>query len=159
MRKLLFAAAAATVVLAPGVASAQSAREVHQDQREVRKDQREVRRDVARGDFNEARHDRRETREDRRELREDWQDYRRNHRDAFHRSAYVAPRGFRYRPVAIGARLNRAFYGRSYWVNDYATYRLPRPGYHQAYVRYGNDVLLVNTRNGRVIRVYSGFYW
>ena len=159
MPKLLLAAAAATVMLVPSVASAQSAGEVRHDQREVRQDQREVRKDVARGDWKEARKDRQETREDRKELRDDWQDYRRDHRDAFHRSAYHAPRGYRYRPITIGARLNRAFYGSSYWVNDYATYRLPRPGFHQAYVRYGNDVLLVNTRTGRVIRVYSGFFW
>lgn len=158
MRKLLLAAVAATV-LVPSVGSAQSAREVHKDQREVNKDKREVRHDVARGNFKEARHDRQELREDRRETREDWRDYRKSHRNSFHRSAYVAPRGMHYRTVRIGARLNHAFYGRSYWVNDFANYRLPRPGFHQQYVRYGNDVLLVNVRNGRVIRVYSGFFW
>ena len=65
----------------------------------------------------------------------------------------------RYRQVAIGASLNRAFFGRSYYVNNYANYRLPRPGASQQYVRYGNDVLLVNVRTGRVIRVFSGFFW
>lgn len=158
MRKILIAALAATA-LVPSMASAQSAREVRQDQRELNRDRREVRRDVARGDFNEARRDRQELREDRRETREDWQDYRRTHRGAFHRPMYAAPRGMRYRPVSVGAQLSAAFFGRNYWVSDYSNYRLPRPGVSQQYVRYGNDVLLVNIRTGRVIRVYNGFFW
>jgi Ni/Co efflux regulator RcnB len=145
MRKILIAALAATTLIPAGAASAQSAREVRQDQREVR-------RDVARGDFREARRDRRE-------LREDWQDYRRAHRDQYRQRAYVAPRGYRYRTVGIGSVLNGAFLGRSYWVGDYGRYRLPQPGFNQRYVRYGDDVLLVNVRTGRVIRVYNNFYW
>jgi len=144
MRKLLFAAVAATM-LVPSIASAQSAREVRQDQREVR-------RDVARGDFREAR-------EDRRELREDWRDYRRTHRGVYNRPAYVAPRGYRYRPVTVGVSLNRAFWAPRFRVSNYNHYRLPNPGRNRMYVRYGNDVLLINARNGRVIRVYDRFFW
>ena len=144
MRKLLFAAVAATM-LVPSVASAQSAREVRQDQREVR-------RDVARGDYREAR-------EDRRELREDWRDYRRTHRGVYNRPAYVAPRGYRSRPVVVGTTLRPAFWGPRYRVSNYSTYRLPYPGRNRMYVRYGNDVLLINARNGRVIRVYDRFFW
>jgi Ni/Co efflux regulator RcnB len=144
MRKLLFAAVAATM-LVPSVASAQSAREVRQDQREVR-------RDLARGDYREAR-------EDRRELREDWRDYRRTHRSVFTRPVYVAPRGYHYRPVAVGTTLNHAFWGSRYRIGNYNTYRLPYPGRNRMYVRYGNDVLLINARTGRVIRVYDRFFW
>jgi len=144
MRKLLVAAIAATV-LVPSAASAQSAREVRQDQREVR-------RDVARGDFQEAR-------EDRRELREDWRDYRRTHRNVYNRPAYVAPRGYRYRPVVIGTTLNQRFWAPRYRIRNYDTYRLPYPGRNRVYVRYGNDVLLINARTGRVIRVYNRFFW
>lgn len=144
MRKLLFAAVAATM-LVPSVASAQSAREVRQDQREVR-------RDVARGDYREAR-------EDRQELREDWRDYRRTHRGVYNRPAYVAPRGYRYRPVVVGTTLRQAFWGPRYRVSNYSYYRLPYPGRNRMYVRYGNDVLLINARNGRVIRVYDRFFW
>lgn len=144
MRKFMIAALAATV-LVPGMASAQSAREVRQGQREVA-------RDVARGDMQEAR-------EDSRELREDWQDYRKAHRSEFRRNVYVAPRGHRYQPVANGAQLNGAFFGRNYQVSNWQRYRLPRPGARQQYIRYGNDVLLVNVRTGRVVRVYRSFYW
>ncbi len=144
MRKVLFAAVAASV-LVPTMVSAQSARE-------VRHDQREVHRDIAKGNYKEAR-------EDQRELREDWRDYRKAHRNVYHRKAYVAPRGMRYKAVRTGAQLNRAFYAKPYWVSNYSTYRLPRPGNNLTYVRYGNDVLLVNTRTGRVVQVYNGFFW
>lgn len=144
MRMMVLAAVAGAIAL-PGVASAQSAREVRHDQREVRKD-------IRRGDYREAR-------EDRRELREDWRDYRRAHRQVYHRPAYRGPRGYVYRPVAVGHRFAPAYYGRRFWVDNYATYRLPRPGAHQRWIRYGNDIVLVNMRTGRVVTVYNGFFW
>lgn len=158
MRKLLLAALAATV-LTPSIAAAQSAGEVRRDQREVARDQREVERDLAKGHVQEAREDGRETARDQRETNEDWQDYRRSHRHVYDRSAYVAPRGHRYHPVTEGARLDRVYWGSRYRINNYSRYRLHHPGYHQAYVRYGNDVLLVNTRTGHVIRVYNNFFF
>lgn len=159
MRTMLLAAAAAAAVLVPAAASAQSAREVHHDQREVRHDQRQVRHDVRRGHYQEAREDRRELREDRRERNSDWRQYRRDHRNLYHRRAYVGPRGWRHQRVTVGYRFAPAYYAPNYWVNDWATYRLPRPGRHEHWVRYGNDVMLVNTRTGRVVAVYDGFFW
>lgn len=158
MRKILLAALAATA-LVPSIAIAQTAGEVRRDQREVARDQREVNRDLARGDYREAREDARETRRDRRETQRDWRDYRQTHRRDFTRPAYVAPRGYRYRPVAIGATLNRSFWSSRYRIGNYNTYRLPYPGRNRMYVRYGNDVLLINARNGRVIRVYNRFFY
>jgi Ni/Co efflux regulator RcnB len=143
MRNVLIAALAATA-LVPSVGSAQTIRE-------VRHDQREVRRDVARGNYREARRDRRET-------REDWRDYRRTHRSVYRRPAYYAPRGYRYRRVGIGFTLARPFWARNYWV-DYNTYRLPPPPPGTTYVRYGNDVLLISMRTGRVIAAYDDFFW
>lgn len=158
MRKILLTAFAAAVAV-PSVATAQSAREVRHDQREVRHDQREVNRDLRKGRVQEAREDSRETRRDQHETNRDWRDYRQSHRRAFTRPAYVAPRGYRYRPVSIGATLNRLFWGSNYRIGNYAAYRLPYPGRHRMYVRYGNDVLLINARNGRVIQVYKGFFY
>lgn len=158
MRRMLFAAVAA-VALIPGAAIAQSAHEVRHDQRELRHDQRQVQRDMRQGRYHEAREDRRELREDRHERNQDWREYRRTHRNAFHRPAYVGPRGWSYRPVSVGYRFAPAYYGQRYWVNDWSTYRLPRPGAHQRWIRYGNDVVLINTRNGRVLSVYNGFFW
>lgn len=158
MRKLLMAAMAATM-LVPVAASAQSYNEVRRDNREIRHDQREVRRDVNRGDYREARRDQREVREDRRDRNQDWRDYRNAHRDQYRRPAYVGPRGYRYRPVAVGYRFAPAYYHSRYWVNDYARYRLPAPGYGRRWVRYGNDVVLINVRNGAVIQVFGSFFW
>lgn len=158
MRKILIAALALTS-LAPAIASAQSAREVHQGHEEVRRDRNEVQRDVRRGDYREAREDRRELREDQRELREDWRDYRNSHRSTFRAGAYHGPRGYRYQSVTIGFQLSPSYYSQRYWVSNPARYRLPAPGYNRRWIRYGNDVLLINTRNGRVITVYRDFFW
>lgn len=158
MRKVLLAALAGGLFVSAG-AAAQSAHEVRKDQREVAKDQREVDRDLAKGKMQEAREDARETQRDRNETARDWQDYRRTHRNVFTRPAYVAPRGYRYRPVSIGATLNRVFWGSNYRIGNYSAYRLPYPGRNRMYVRYGNDVLLIDSRNGRVIRVYNRFFY
>ncbi len=149
MRKFIMAVLAASVAVPslaiPTMASAQS-------MREVRHDQREVNRDVRRGDYREARHDRRE-------MREDWRDYRQAHRNDFRRPAYQGPRGYAYRPVAVGYRFQPAYYNNRYWVNDYARYRLPAPQAGHRWVRYGNDVVMVNMRSGRVATVFNGFFW
>lgn len=160
MRKIILAALAAATALVPVAASAQSYGEVRRSERDVRDSRRDLvdaQRYGSRRDIREARRD---LRDDRRELREDWRDYRRSHRDIYTRPAYYGPSGYRYRPVAVGYRFAPAYYGRDYWVNDYARYRLPRPGYgYQRWVRYGNDVVLVDTRNGRTVRVYNSFFY
>ena len=163
MRKLIIAALAATVmtpVVAAAPASAQSRAEVRRDTREIRQDRRRVQRARAHGNRGNVRAARRELRGDRQERREDWRDYRQNHRSVYRRSSYRGPRGYRYRPVSIGYRFAPAYYGRNYWINDYARYRLPRPGYgYQRWVRYGNDVVLIDIRSGRVARVYNRFFY
>lgn len=151
-----FALAAALVV--PAAAQAQSAREVRRDVNEVHQDRHALDRTQAFGTRQDVREARQELREDRRERREDWQDFRRAHPDRFRFNSYAAPRGYAYRPYATGAILPAPYYGSRYWFNDYASYRLPRLGYAQRYVRYGGDLLLVNTRNGRIARVYRNFY-
>lgn len=158
MRKLLMAAVAASM-LVPVAASAQSAAEVRRDTREIKQDKREVRQDVRRGDYQEARRDQRDVRQDQRERREDWRDYRQAHRNVYHRPAYVGPRGYRYRPVAVGYRFTPAYYHSRYWITDYARYRLPPPGYGHRWVRYGNDVVLISINSGRVLRIYTSFFW
>ena len=133
MNKLiLLAAMAATVV--PGAASAQQ-RELRQDRREVRQDRQELRRD------------RNELRQDRRSA-------------GRHRVAYVAPyRNWRYRPVTVGYQLRPAFYGSRYYINDYGAHNVRAPGRWQRWVRYGDDLLLVNVRTGRVLQVVHNRYW
>jgi len=68
------------------------------------------------------------------------------------RPAYVAPHaGWRYVPVRAGQRIAPAFYAARYAVPDPAGLPAARPG--QGWVRYGKDLLLVNRRTGRVVRV------
>ena len=157
MRKTLIAALAVATIV-PSMASAQTG-EIRRGQREVQQGQAEVQRDLRRGDYQEAREDAREVREDRRELNQDWRDYRRSHQSTFRRGHYQAPRGYRYTPVRVGVTLRPAYWNNRYWINDPQTYRLPRNGMGTRYIRYGNDVLLINTRTGRVLRVYNGFFW
>lgn len=157
MRTIILAALAAATAITPVAASAQSYGEVRRSQRDVYESRRDLR-DAQR--YGDRRDVRRDLRDDRRELREDWRDYRRANRGVYTRPAYAGPRGYRYRPVSVGYRFAPAYYGRNYWVNDYARYRLPRPGYgYQRWVRYGNDVVLVDTRNGRTVQVYNRFFY
>ena len=158
MRKFVIAALAATA-LVPVAASAQSYREVQQDRNEVRRDRQDVRDARQRGDRGDVRDARQELREDRRETREDWRDYRRSNPNVYRGRAYAGPRGYRYRPVTIGYRFAPAYYGRNYWVTDFNRYRLSRPGYNQQWVRYGNDVVLIDLRSGRVVTVYNRFFY
>jgi Ni/Co efflux regulator RcnB len=112
----------------PTVADAQSRHEIRRDRQELRQDRREVR-------------------QDRRELNRD------------RRARYVAPyAGWNYRPVTIGYQLRPGFWGTRYVVNDYGRYNLGRPAMNQRWVRYGDDLVLVNIRNGRVLRVLHNRY-
>lgn len=158
MRKLILTSALAAMLI-PAVASAQSYGEVRQDQRELRHDRRELDRASANGDRRAIHDARRDLREDRREARGDWRDYRRAHPDAFRGPRYVGPHaGWRYRRVGVGYRFDPVFYDRRYWI-DPVRYRLPPVVGYQRWVRYGNDVVLVDTRSGRVLNVYGGFFY
>ena len=158
MRKLILASALAAA-LVPATAMAQSYGEVRHDTREVRQDRRDLRDAQRRGDRHDIRDARRDIRDDRQERREDWRDFRRSHPDVYRGSAYRGPRaGWRYRPVSVGYRFDPVFYGRSYWI-DPVRYHLRPVAANLRWVRYGNDVLLVNVRTGRVLEVNNGFFY
>lgn len=77
-----------------------------------------------------------------------------------HRVAYVAPyRNWAYHRVRTGHQLRRAFYGPRYVITDYGYYRLRAPARYQRWIRYGDDLLLVNIRTGRVLQVLPGRYY
>ncbi|MBA2920608.1 hypothetical protein GON01_06295 [Sphingomonas sp. MAH-20] len=159
MRKLIVSALMAATILPAGTALAQSPREIRKDQRDIRQEQRELRDAQRYGTRADVREQRRDVREARRELREDWRDYRRDHRAVYTLPRYYAPRGHVYRPVRVGVAIAPAFYSQRYWIADPYRYRLPRPAANQRWIRYGNDVLLINARNGRVIQVINGFFY
>ena len=159
MRKIIIAALAATAMLPSAGAFAQSRGEVRDSARDLREEKRELRQAERHGDRHDVREERHDVRDARQELREDWQDYRRTHRNVYNRPNYVGPRGYRYQPVVVGHRFHRDYYGDRYWIRDYRTYRLPAPARGLRWVRYGNDVVLVNIRSGRVVTVHRGFFW
>ncbi len=158
MRKFVLLGLMAAAAI-PTIAPAQN-REFRENRQDIRQEQRDVNRAIRNGaPPRVVRAEQRDVREARRENREDWRDWRRDHRNDYRRPAYAGPRGYAYRPVAVGYRFQPAYYGRNYWVTDYNRYRLSAPGRNQQWVRYGNDVVRVDTRSGRVLAVNRDFFW
>jgi Ni/Co efflux regulator RcnB len=155
-KRFLITVAAVAATLSPMAAQAQT-RELQRDRQDVREEQRELRDAKRYGDRSDVREERRDVRDARQEYREDWRDYRQSNRNVFRGTRFNAP--FRYRTFNTGVSIGASYYAPRYRVNNYTNYRLQQPGRYQTYVRHYNDVLLVNTRTGRVIRAYRGFYW
>ncbi|MGK2908193.1 MAG: RcnB family protein [Sphingobium sp.] len=157
MRKFIILALLAATAI-PATASAQSAGEVRRSQRDLREEQRDLRDAQRYGSRRDVREERRDVRDARREVREDWRDYRQSHRETYARGNFRAP--FRQQQWRPGARISPNYYGARYYINDPYRYRLPRAGGRDLrYVRHYDDVLLVNTRTGRVVQVYNRFFW
>ncbi len=154
MRKLIMLGLMAAVAI-PAAAPAQSRGEIRRDREEVREQREDLRDARLRGDRRDVREERRDLREARQELREDRQD-RRDRR----RSQYVAPyRDWRYSTVRPGYQLRSGFYGPRYHIGNPGQYRLRPAARNQQWIRYGDDLLLVNVRNGRVLQVVRNRYW
>ena len=91
--------------------------------------------------------------------RYDWSDYRRHHRSMYHQRSYRDPFGWRYQLFSIGWRLWPNYYSSSYWINDPWMYRLPPAPPGTRWIRYYNDVLLVDMWSGEVVDVIHNFFW
>jgi Ni/Co efflux regulator RcnB len=165
---------ATTLPVAAVPAFAQSRGEVNRSERELTREQRQLQRerqqlqDARRyGDRRDVREERRDVREQRRDVQEARRDYRQDLRDyrqyrGTNRQAFRGPAfnaNFRYQQFRPGVRIQPSYFGQRYVVNNYRNYRLPNPGARQVWVRHYNDMLLVNQRNGTVIRVIPNFYW
>jgi hypothetical protein len=59
----------------------------------------------------------------------------------------------------IGFYLGNGFYGSNYWINEPSYYRLPQAYGPYRWVRYYDDVLLIDVRNGYVVDVVHDFFW
>ena len=150
-------------------------REVREERREDRRDRRDWRddrRDDRRDWRQDRREDRREWRRDRREWRRDWnRDWRRDrrydwnswryrNRSLFRLGSYYSPyRNHRYSRFSIGFFLEPLFFSQRYWISDPWYYRLPPAPPGTQWVRYYNDVLLVDTWSGEVVDVIYDFFW
>ena len=141
-------------LMVPGVAAAQTRGEVRDSRRDVREEQRELRQAKRYGDRGDVREERRDVRDARQELREDKRDWRRETRY----QNYRAP--FRYQQFRVGSTLRSNYYAPSYRPAWDSRWGVPRAGRNLTYVRHYNDLLLVNARSGKVIRIYRNhFNW
>ncbi|MEZ0242161.1 MAG: RcnB family protein [Sphingomonas sp.] len=157
MKKLIAAALAAAVIVpmaAPVAAQAQH-RQHRGDRDNHRGDRHDNRGD--RGDHRGTRADRSFNERDHAWRNDDWRDHRNGNRGIYARGNWRAP--FRYQRFRSGLRINASFYGPRYIINDPWRYHLPRAGWGQVWVRHYDDLLLVDTRRGTVIRVINNFYW
>jgi hypothetical protein len=95
----------------------------------------------------------------RQDRRYDWYGYRNRYRNEFRVGRYYDPYGWSYRRFSIGIRIGSSFFGSRYRILDPWQYRLPQPYPGYAWVRYYNDVLLVDTWSGEVVDVIYDFFW
>ncbi|MES2288963.1 MAG: RcnB family protein [Pseudomonadota bacterium] len=91
----------------------------------------------------------------------DWQRYRYSNRDLFRARPYYAPRGwgYGYQRFSIGYTLSSILFDQQYWIDDPYDYRLPPAYGPYRWVRYYDDVLLVDIRTGQVVDVINDFFW
>ena len=96
----------------------------------------------------------------RRDNRYNWYSYRSNHRDIFRGGSYYAPyRNYNYRRLSIGFSLDALFFSNRYWIANPWQYRLPDVYGPYRWVRYYDDVLLVDIYSGEVVDVIHDFFW
>ncbi|BBF68120.1 RcnB family protein [Sphingomonas bisphenolicum] len=97
----------------------------------------------------------------RQDRRYDWNSYRNRYGDRYRMGRYYAPRGwdYGYRRFSVGIVLNSLLYSNNYWLDDPYSYRLP-PAYGTLrWIRYYDDALLVDIRDGYVVDVINNFFW
>lgn len=153
MKKKLMMGGLIAAMLVPAVAQAQT-REIREERRELREEWREYNDALRYGDRGDIREERREYRDAKRDYRGEVREWQRDRRY----SEYRAP--FAYRPFAVGVTLRPQYYAPSYRLGWDHRWGLPRAGRNLTYVRHYNDLLLVNARSGRVVRVYRNhFRW
>lgn len=97
----------------------------------------------------------------RNDRRYNWQGYRSSNRNLYRMPRYAAPRGYAsgYSRWSPGHRVQPYFYGSSYWISDPYRYRLPPANGGYRWVRYYDDVALVDTRSGLVEDIIYSFFF
>lgn len=92
--------------------------------------------------------------------RYNWRDYRHVNRTLYRPVRYVSPyRDWSYRRLSVGFQLSSQFYGNRYWISDPWSYRLPAVYGPYRWIRYFDDVLLVDIYSGEVVDVIYDFFW
>jgi len=88
-----------------------------------------------------------------------WRSHRARHSSLFRLGFYYDPFGYSYRRFGYGYQLYPSYYSSRYLLNDPFMYRLPPAWGPYRWVRYWDDALLVDTRNGFVVDVIYDFFW
>lgn len=156
MRRIMFMALMAATVL-PGTAALAQTRELHRDRQDIREEHRELRQAQRYGDRGDVRREVRDVSDAKREYREDWRDYREKHRNVYRRGDWRS--SYRYRTFQPGVQIERGYWAPRYVIADPRRYRLPPSGGNLRWIRHYDDVLLVNVRSGRVMKVHRNFFW
>jgi len=126
-----------------GAASAQSEREILKDEKAVAAQQVQLDDAKDRGNAGDVRKASDQLDGARQELREDRSDQL--------TSRYQSPyRNWSQSTPAVGSQLRSKFYGTRYVISNPEHYQLATVASDQRWIRYGDDILLVNVRNGRV---------
>jgi hypothetical protein len=96
----------------------------------------------------------------RNDRRYNWSDYRYRYRDRYRLGRYYSPyNNWSYSRFSIGFFLQPLFYSQRYWIGDPYYYRLPPAPPGTQWVRYYNDVVLVDVYTGEVVDVIYNFFW
>ena len=127
--------------------------ELRQDMREAARDRRDWQNDGRRGDTSNWNRDWRNNRQ------YDWNRWRSEHRNRYHVPRYSPPHRHHYRRWYSGIQINPWFYGQRYWISDPWYYRLPPAYGSYRWVRYYDDVMLVDTRSGLIVDIIYNFFW
>jgi hypothetical protein len=135
------------------------------DRRDFRRDQRNWRRDDWRWNYGgwagwDNRDFRRWDRRWRGNRDYNWSFYRNANRFHYRPGPYYAPfGGHRYSRLSIGFYLDSLFFQPRFFINDPWDYRLPPVYGPYRWVRYYDDVVLVDVYTGEVVDVIYDFFW
>jgi len=105
------------------------------------------------------RNDRRWDRDWRSDRRYSWQDYRSSHRSIYRQPRYQDRHGYSYRRWSPGYRWDPWFYSSTFWISDPWYYRLPPVDGPYRWVRYYDDVVLVDIETGEIVDIIYSFFW
>ena len=106
---------------------------------------------IDRGEARELARDRADIRDEREDYREARREYRKDYRDA--------RRDYGRRDWGGGWTAHRSYYEPRDHIRDWRRDGYARPYGYQRWVRHGRDALLIDIRNGYVIRVYRNRFW
>ena len=153
MKSKILTAGLIAAMMVPAMAQAQTG-ELRRDRQDIRKEQRDLNHAKRYGDRHAVRDARSDLHDAKKEYREDKRDWR---RDARYQN-YRAP--FRYQPFRVGQVLRPTYYAPAYRPAWDSRWGVPRAGAGLTYVRHYDDLLLVNVRTGKVVKVYRNeFRW